>query len=102
MKLYLYPGEELFLTFKLARGSAWLTSHRLLMATHKPGLLDHGDLEYFFLKNLLKTEIKQDKLVGYFERKRKAIIQLPKPSPNLLEEIKQYIEKASQNHKKTK
>jgi hypothetical protein len=41
------------------------------MATHDPDRLDEVFLEFFSLKNLLKAEIKEDILVGHFERRRK-------------------------------
>jgi len=41
MKFDTFPGEITFLTFKLANGSGWLTSHRLIIhlrtQTQHPG-----------------------------------------------------------------
>jgi hypothetical protein len=37
MEVFFLPGEELFLTFHLVKGSGWLTSHRLIIAEHTTG-----------------------------------------------------------------
>jgi hypothetical protein len=41
MKVFFLPGEESFLTFQLANGSGWLTSHRLV--EHTPDKLKEGN-----------------------------------------------------------
>jgi hypothetical protein len=39
MHLLLSPGEAMFLTFKLADGSGYLTSHCLILTKHEPDQL---------------------------------------------------------------
>jgi hypothetical protein len=101
MNLLLSPGETIFLEFKLADGSGYLTSHRLILIKHQPGQLNTTDHKFYYLKNFQKTQIKSDTLTAHFKGNLKAKIKLSLNSPSLLQEVKAYIEKASENHKLT-
>jgi hypothetical protein len=99
MEVFFLPKEEVFLTFKMANGSGWLTSCRLILCQHEPGYLEGQAPEFFFLQGFVKADIHDEKLTVWFEGNRHATIQLPVNSSGLLEEIKEYIEEASKNHK---
>lgn len=101
MELSVFPGEAMFLTFKLANGSGWLTSHRLIICKHEPGNLKDGTPEFYFLKGFKKAEIKGELLTAYFDDSKKVNIQLNIYAPSLLEELKAYLEEANRNHRKT-
>lgn len=76
MEILLLPREELFLTFKLANDSGWLTSHRLIICEHEPGQLAGHIPELYFLKEFEKAQIKGQTLTAYFRGKRQAEIKL--------------------------
>jgi hypothetical protein len=101
MKIDFFPTEAIFLTFKLADGSGYLTSHCLILTKHEPGQFDTSEPRFFFLKNFQKAQIKGATLTAHFKNNGKAKIRLTLNSPSLLQEIKAYIEKASENHKPT-
>jgi len=96
MEMFFLPGEAMFLTFKTANGSGWLTSHRLILCEHPPGQLEGHTPNEYFLKNFEKAEIKDSTLTVQF-RDKKAKIQLPIYSLSLLQEIKEYIEEAAKH-----
>jgi hypothetical protein len=98
MKLFFLEEEALFLEFQLSNGSGWLTSHRLILCEHPRGQLEGHTPVIYFLKDFEKNEVKGLTLISHFKNKRKARINLPANCPSLLQEIKLYIEKASQNH----
>lgn len=101
MQILFSPGETLFLEFQLYNGSGWLTSHRLILCKHpRDQLEDHTPVTYP-LKDIQKTQIKRSTLTVDFRGGRKAKIKLPNNSPGILEEIKEYIEKASLNYQTT-
>lgn len=100
MKFDTFPGEITFLTFKLANGSGWLTSHRLIICEHEPGHLEGHAPEVYLLKNFKKAEINGETLMAYFEDKRQAKIHLLAYVPSLPQEIKKYIEQTRNNHSK--
>jgi hypothetical protein len=101
MKIDFFPTEAIFLTFKLVDGSGFLTSHRLILTEHELGQFDTAERRFYYLKNFQKAQIKGDTLTAHFKNNGKAKIQLTLNTPSLLQEIKAYIEKASQNHKPT-
>jgi hypothetical protein len=101
MKIDFFQGEAMFLTFKLADGSGYLTSHRLILTKHEPGQFDTAEPKFYYLKNFQKTQIKGDTLTAHFKNNGKAKIKVSLHTPSLLQEIKAYIEKASENHKPT-
>ena len=99
MEFNAFPGEAIFLTFKLTNGSGWLTSHRLIICEHEPGHLEGQTPEFYFLKDFKNAQIEGDTLTAQFKGKQQAEIRLPINSPSLLKEIKEYIELASKNYK---
>jgi hypothetical protein len=101
MNQWLIPGETTFLEFKIADGSGFLTSHRLILIEHEPGQFDTAEPKFYYLKNFQKAQTNGDTLTAHFKSNNKAKIQLTLHTPNLLQEIKEYIEKASENHKPT-
>jgi hypothetical protein len=100
MNFLAFPEETTFLEFKLANGSGWLTSHRLIIAEHEPGHFQCCAPKSYPLKEFRKIEIKSETLTAHFDDEQQATIQLPCYTPSLLQEIKEYIEVASKNHKK--
>ncbi|MGD6810513.1 MAG: hypothetical protein ACQCN3_12510 [Candidatus Bathyarchaeia archaeon] len=98
-EVFYLPGEEMFLTFKTANGSGWLTSHRLILCKHPPGQLEGHTPEDYWLKHFEEAAIKDSTLILKFQHK-KVKIQLPQHIPSLLEDIKAYTEKAAKNWKK--
>jgi hypothetical protein len=101
MNLLLSPKETIFLEFRLADGSGFLTSHRLILTKHPLGQFDTAKPKFYFLKNFQKAQINGDTLTAHFKSNKKAKIQFSLHTPSLLQEIKEYIEKASENHKST-
>lgn len=55
MKIEAFPGEVVLLTFKLEKGSCWLTSHRLIICEHEEGRLE-GQAHDDALKNKLEED----------------------------------------------
>jgi hypothetical protein len=102
MEILFSPGEALFLEFQLSNGSGWLTSHRLILCEHERGHIDGHSPFTYSLKDFQKAKLKKSTLVVQFSGRRKVRIQLPQDSPSLLHEIKEYIEKASLNHRTDK
>ncbi len=94
MEIWYLPQETLFLEFKLANGSGWLTNNRLIIVEHKPGKLDEGKRKDYPLKNFEKAQIKNTPLTAQFQT-GKAKIQLPTYAPSLLQEIKDFIEESA-------
>jgi hypothetical protein len=95
MEVWLLPKEEIYLTFKMANGSGWLTSHRLILCEHEPGQLEGQQPMFYYLKDFERTGLKGHCLTVAF-KKQKAKIQSPANAPQeLLAEIKVYIDKAS-------
>jgi hypothetical protein len=99
MNLLMISGEKIFLTFRLINGSGWLTSHHLILCEHKPSQLDTAVPKFYFLKNFQKAQINNCMLTAHFKSNGMAKIKLSLNSPSLLQEVKEYIEKASENHK---
>ncbi len=99
MKIDFFPEEVPLGSFKLANGSGWITSHRLIICIHKPGQLDSAVPQFYFLKDFKKSQIKGSSLVAHFDGKPDVKIQPPRNSPSMLREIQQYIEKASRSIK---
>ena len=100
MEILFQPGEAMFLTFKMANGSGWLTSHRLILCEHPPGQLEGHAPEEYWLKYFEEAIIEESILTLKF-RDKKAKIQLPLYAPSLLEDIKSYIEESARNWNKT-
>lgn len=98
MEVFFLPGEAMFLTFKLANGSGWLTSHRLILCEHEPDHLEGHTPEVYLLKDFQKAQINGQPLTVHFQGKQQAKIQLQQNMPSILQEIKDYIERASENH----
>jgi hypothetical protein len=101
MNFLALPKETTFLELKLANGSGWLTSHRLIIAEHEPGHFQCCAPEFYHLKDFKKAEIKNETLIAHFQGNHQANIQLPGIAPCSLQEIKSYIEEASKNPTKT-
>jgi hypothetical protein len=94
MEVFFLPGEELFLTFQLAKGSGWLTNHRLIIVEHPPSKLQEGKRTDYALKNFEKAQIKDTPLTAKFKN-QKVKIQLPTYAPSILQEIKDFIEESA-------
>jgi len=65
-----FTGEAEFLTFKLANGSACLTSHRLIIVEHQPDKLNKEKRKDYSLKNFEKAQIKDTPLTAQFKDKK--------------------------------
>jgi hypothetical protein len=77
MNLWLIPGEATFLEFKLADGSGFLTSHRLIICEHEPGQFETSEPRFFFLKNFQKAQIKGDTLTAHSKTTAKPKLDSP-------------------------
>jgi hypothetical protein len=99
MEIFYLPGEAMFLTFKTANGSGWLTSHRLILCEHPPGRLGGHEPQEYWLRNFEEAQIKNTTLTAQFQT-GKAKIQLPTYTPSLLQEIKDYIEETAKQWNK--
>ncbi len=99
MRIDFFPGETTLGSFKLVDGSGWITSHRLIICIHKPGQLDSAVPEFYFLKDFKRSQIRGSTLFAYFDGKPEVKIQLQTDSPSVLQEIQEYIEKASRRIK---
>ncbi len=95
MEIFFLPNETLFIEFQLKNGSGWLTSHRLILCKHPKGQLKGHTPTTFFLKDFQKIQLKKSTLLVLFTNKRKVKIKLPSNNLSLLQEIKDYIEKAT-------
>jgi hypothetical protein len=98
MQIFFLPQEELFLEFQLSNGSGWLTSHRLILCEHPRGQLEGHTPTVYALKDFQEAQLKDSTLTVFFRDRQNVKIKLPESNPQLLQEIKQYIEKASQNY----
>jgi hypothetical protein len=99
MKFDGFPGEKTILSFKLANGAGWLTTHHLIIQkeTHSPrfNVMERQDPEMYLLRDFEKAEIKGETLTAHFKGRQKAKIRLQFYSPALLQEVKNYIEEAA-------
>jgi hypothetical protein len=98
MKFDGFPEEKTILSYKLANGVGWLTTHRLIIQkeTHNPrfNIMERQDPEMHLLRDFDKAEIKDGTLTAHFKGRQKATIRLQLYSPALLQEVKDYIEEA--------
>jgi hypothetical protein len=88
----------MFLTFKTANGSGWLTSHRLILCKHPPGQIEGHPPEDYWLKFFEDAQTQKSVLTIKFQNKNLRI-EIPAYSPSLLQEIKNFIEEAAKNWK---
>jgi hypothetical protein len=99
MNLDGFSGEKEILSYKLANGVGWLTTHRLIIQqeTLNPRLniVERQEPEMYLLHDFKKAEIKDETLTIKFKGRQKAKIRLQIYSPALLQEVKDYIEKAA-------
>jgi len=56
MEVDAIPGEEFYLTLRLANGSGWLTSHRLIIVEHEPVKVKEGKRKDYSLKTSKKPK----------------------------------------------
>jgi hypothetical protein len=98
MEIFFLPKEAVLLEFKRVNGSGWLTNYRLILCDHEPGHLEGHRPVTYSLKDFGKTRLEGLTLTVQFRGRRKAKIALPKDNLRLIQEIKQYIEKASLNY----
>jgi hypothetical protein len=98
MEIFFASKEALFLTFKLANGSGWLTNYRLILCEHDPGHLEGHKPVIYALKDFQEAQIKGSNLILCFKGKRQAKILLPENAPSILQEIKDYIEEAAKSY----
>ena len=103
MKFDGFPGEKSILSFKLANGVGWLTTHRLIIQQDKHNqrlnIIESQAPEIYLLSDFKKTEIKDENLTAHFKNGQKATICLQLNSPVLLQEIKSYIEETAKYNK---
>lgn len=100
MKVEKKPGEVVFVTLKLEKGSGWLTSHRLIICEHEQGHLEGKKTETYRLEDLQNAEIDGQMLRLHFRGNEKAIIKLRiTPDSFRLEEAKELIEELSKRRK---
>jgi hypothetical protein len=103
MKLDGFPEEKTILSFKLANGVGWLTTHRLIIQQEKFNqhfkIIESQAPEMYYLTDFEKAEIKDEALTIFFKRGQQAKIRLHLYSPLLFQEIKDYIEKAAEKGK---
>jgi hypothetical protein len=80
MKFDGFPGEKTILSFKLANGVGWLTTHRLIIQKemHNPRLniMERQDPEMHLLSDFDKAEIRGETLTARFKGRQKAKIHL--------------------------
>jgi hypothetical protein len=99
MKFDGFPGEKTILSYKLANGVGWLTTHRLIIQQekHNPrfNITERQDPEMYLLRDFEKAEIKGEKLIAHFKGKQKANINLQGYSAASLKEVEDYIEEAA-------
>jgi hypothetical protein len=95
MEIFFLPKEAMLLEFKRVNGSGWLTNYRIILCEHEPGHLEEHTPEIYALKDFKKTQVKGSTLIVHFRGKKEAIITLANGSTALLEEIKDYIQKAA-------
>jgi len=97
MEVFFLPKEAVLLEFKCVNGSGWLTNYRFILCEHEPGHLEGHTSEFYFLKDFEKAQIKGSILTTHFRDKPEVKILLPVNSLTLLQEVKNYIEKAAKN-----
>jgi hypothetical protein len=72
MKFDGFPGEKTILSYKLANGVGWLTTHRLIIQkeTHNPRLdiMERQDPEMYLLRYFEKAKIKGDSEIHESQR----------------------------------
>lgn len=99
MKFDGFPGEKEILSYKLANGVGWLTTHRLIIQQekHNPRLniMERQNPEMYLLRDFEKAEITDETLTAHFKGRQKVTIHLQFYSPALLQEVKNYIEEAT-------
>ena len=99
MKFDGFPGETTILSYKLANGVGWLTTHRLIIQKEKRNprlnIMERQNPEMYLLRDFEKAEIKGETLTARFKGGQKATIRLQVYSPALLQEVKNYIEEAA-------
>jgi hypothetical protein len=99
MKFDGFPDEKTILSFKLANGVGWLTTHRLIIQQEKNNprlnIMERQEPEMYLLRDFDKAEIKGETLTAHFKNGQKATIRLQLYSPALLQEVKNYIEEAA-------
>lgn len=99
MKFDAFPGEKEILSFRLANGAGWLTTHRLIIQKEKKNLrfniVEKQDPEIYLLCEFEKAEIKNETLTAHFKTRQKAEIRLESFLLSLLQDIKNYIEEAA-------
>ena len=104
MKFDGFPGEKEILSFKLANGVGWLTTHRLIIQQEKRNprfnIVERQEPEMFLLSDFTEAQINGEEITANFKSAQKAALQLLVYSPSLLEEIKAYIEEAAKYCKK--
>jgi hypothetical protein len=98
MEVFFLRGETLFIEFQLSNGSGWLTSHRLILCEHPRSQLKGQTPSIYSLKDFQKARLRRSTLVLHFRFRHKAVIKLPECNLDILQEIKDYIEKASLNN----
>jgi hypothetical protein len=98
MEIFFLPKEAVLPEFKRANGSGWLTNYRLILCEHEPGHLEGHTPEVYALRNVKKAQVEGSTLVVHFRGKKEACITLPGGSTDLLQEIKEYIQKTANRH----
>jgi hypothetical protein len=93
--IFFLPKEAVLLEFKRANGSGWLTNYRLILCDHEPGHLEGHTPVVYALKDFKKAQVNGSTLIVKFKGKKQAILVLPKDSPDLLQEIKEYLQNAA-------
>jgi hypothetical protein len=77
MKFDGFPEEKTILSFKLANGVGWLTTHRLIIQkeTHNQRLniMERQDPEMYLLRDFEKAEIKDETLTAHFKVGKKRL-----------------------------
>ena len=77
MKFDGFPEEKTILSYKLANGVGWLTTHRLIIQkeTHNPrfNIMERQDPEMHLLRDFEKAEIKGKTLTAHFNGRQKAL-----------------------------
>jgi hypothetical protein len=96
MEMLFLPKEAMLLEFKRINGSGWLTNYRLILCEHEPGHLEGHTPEVYPLRDFKKAQVRGSTLIVNFRDKKEVIIALPVGSTDLLQEIKDYIEKVAQ------
>jgi hypothetical protein len=103
MKFDGFPGEKTILSYKLANGVGWLTTHRLIIQQekHNPkyNIIEKRFPEFYFLKLFKKAEIARETLAVHFYGERRAEIRLQTYSHSLLQEVKEYMSEPAKTTK---